>query len=100
MTITEIKYNEAYIEKRVGKYAKELGYFHCKFKSVNNRSVPDRLFINRVGTTIYIEFKKPGLVATPAQKRKHKQMNGAPVFVVDNVKVGKHILDLYLDWHT
>ena len=100
MTVEEVTYNEAYIEKRVCTYAEQIGYFHCKFRSVNNRAVPDRLFINRVGTTIYIEFKKPGLVATPAQKRKHAQMNGAMIFVVDNVLAGKKILDLYLDWHS
>ena len=100
--MTEPKYpehKESYIEKKVGEYAKAIGYFHAKFRSVNNRAVPDRLFINRVGVTIYIEFKRPGLVATPAQQRKHKQMNGAPIFVVDNIPEGRRILDLYLDWH-
>jgi hypothetical protein len=91
--------SEAYVEKKVREYAEGLGYFQAKFKSVNNRSVPDRLFINQHGTVIFIEFKRWGLTATPAQQRKHKQMH-AMVFVVDDITMGKDILDLYVDWHT
>jgi hypothetical protein len=97
--VTDTPLSEAYIEKKVWKYAEGIGYFQAKFRSVNNRSVPDRLFINRHGTVIFIEFKRAGLTATPAQLRKHKQMH-AMIFVVDNIQGGKGILDLYVDWHT
>jgi hypothetical protein len=91
--------SEAYIEKKVGEYAKALGYFHAKFKSVNNRSVPDRLFINQHGVVIFMEFKRAGRTATPAQSRKHNQMH-ALIFVVDDILEGRKILDLFVDWHT
>jgi hypothetical protein len=88
---------EKTIEKKVCQYAVAIGYFQCKLQSPQQRSVPDRLFINPDGLTIYIEFKRGGLVATPAQSRKHQQMH-ALVFVVDNIAEGRRILDLYVDY--
>jgi len=92
------KVSEASIEKAVCKYARTLGYFHAKFTSVHNRSVPDRLFINPQGMTIYIEFKAPGKKPTEMQLSKHAQMHGGrtPIYVVDSVERGKQVLEGYL----
>ena len=85
---------ESTIENDGRKYALELGMVSYKFKSVNNRAVPDRLFINRQGVTFYIEYKAPGEKPSDAQKRKAKEMGHpvTPIFWADSKEVSRFII--------
>lgn len=93
-------HKESWVENKAREYAKSLGYLCYKFTSPGNFGVPDRIFINPCGVTIYIEFKAPGKRANLTkhqymQVRKiHEQQ--APVFVVDDLDECKRILD---KWH-
>ncbi len=78
-----------------------IGYvFQAKFKSVSNRAVPDRLFINGYGVTIYIEFKATGKKLSGAQDRKAVEMarGTTPVFWVNGLEDARHLLDICKDW--
>ena len=86
---------ESTIEKNAWQYAETLGLFQAKFKSEHNRSVPDRLFINYMGLTFYIEFKATGKEATDNQKRKHRDMH-APVYTCDSFAKAKEVINA---WH-
>lgn len=90
---------EKHIEASVCDYAKEKGLLVYKFTSPNRSAVPDRLFICPEGLTFFIEFKRPGQVATPQQQREHvrliKQM--VNVFVIDNVDLGIAAIELMID---
>jgi hypothetical protein len=95
------------VEGPAGKYAKSLGIWHAKFKSANNRGVPDRIFIapsetpgRTEGYTFFIEFKKPGKKkADPLQKIVIDEMreHGALIYVTDDLEVAKAIIfDFYM----
>lgn len=87
---------EKVIEKKVCDYAKSLGCLVYKFTSPSRRSVPDRMFITREGRVFFVEFKRLGCEATPAQKVEIEkiQQQGINVWVVDDVKYGKGIVSL------
>lgn len=87
---------EKEIEKKVCAYAKECGCLVFKFVSPSHRSVPDRLFIAPGGRVFFIEFKAPGKKPTEAQILKIDTMlvQGAFVYVVDDIERGKGIIDL------
>jgi len=87
---------EKQIERKVCDHAKAQGMLVYKFSSPNKSAVPDRLFVTRVGTIFFIEFKRGGEEPTPAQKREHERLRGnnAMVYVVDNVDTGKFVIDL------
>ena len=84
---------EKHIEWAVCRYAKSLGWRVYKFVSPAHRSVPDRIFL-REGRVFMIEFKAPGKVATKAQLREIKRIiqESIPVYVCDNVTLGKEIV--------
>lgn len=90
---------ESDIEEKVGKYAKNLGWWHRKFTSPANRSVPDRIFAKN-GRVFFIEFKRKGKEASDAQADEHKDMRkqGLTVYVVDNVVDGNRIIDEENAW--
>jgi hypothetical protein len=84
------------VEGPAGKYAKQRGAWHAKFKSANNRGVPDRIFITPDGVVFFIEFKKPGKKKADALQglviddmRKY----GALIFVTDDLQVAIEIID-------
>jgi len=83
------------IQKRVRQYAKERGVLSYKFSSPSQRHVPDCIFLYG-GRTFYIEFKRLGEKPTQAQALEHEKIRAceAIVYVVDNVKQGKQIIDL------
>lgn len=94
---------ESEVEGPVKDYAKSKRFWVRKFKSQNNRSVPDDVFSTPLGTVIFfIEFKRPGKVPTPAQEDEHRLMraHNIKVFVVDNVPAGKAVIDEMLDLET
>jgi hypothetical protein len=82
------------IEKTVCAYAKSLGMLCYKFTSPSRRSVPDRLFITKTGTVFFIEFKCRGQKPTESQMVECAKIDnqGAKVFIVDNVELGKTII--------
>ncbi len=83
------------IERAVCKYAESRGMLQYKFTSPARNSVPDRLLITPVGVVWFIEFKAPGKKATPQQEREHRRLEaqGVKVFVVDDVMMGKMVID-------
>ena len=84
------------IEKKVCDYAKSVGMLCYKFTSPARRSVPDRLFITPEGKVFFIEFKRAGLLPTPAQAVEIEKirLQHVRVYVVDNVMTGKQCIDL------
>ena len=90
---------EAVIERKLRDYSKELGYVCYKFVSPGNRGVPDRIFINKHGVTIYIEVKRLGATTNANQDKQLRKLREqmAPVFVVDNVEFGCQVLDAWRD---
>lgn len=88
---------EKEVEGPVKDYARSKKFYVRKFKSENNRSVPDDLFATPKGTVFFIEFKRPGKKATPAQQDEHAFMrrNNLRVHVIDNVEDGKTLIDDY-----
>lgn len=87
---------EKQIEQRVCDYAKSKGWLVYKFTSPNRAAVPDRLFIAPGGRVIFCEFKAPGKKPTSPQAREHQRLReqGVPVYVVDDVVMGKAMIDL------
>jgi hypothetical protein len=85
---------EKQIEAKVCDYAKTKGMMVYKFTSPARAAVPDRLFILN-GRVFFIEFKREGQKATPAQEREHHRLRQQliNVFVVDNVDAGKECID-------
>lgn len=83
------------IERKVGDYAKKLGFWHRKFTSPQNRGVPDRIFAQN-GSVFWIEFKAPGKKPTPLQELEIKKMRekGLRVYVCDNPDYGKTVIEL------
>jgi hypothetical protein len=84
------------IEDRVCRYARSKGMLAYKFTSPARAAVPDRLLLSPRGVIFFIEFKRTGQKATPAQQREHTLMrdHNALVFVVDNVEDGKCLIDV------
>ena len=86
---------EKQIEEKVGTYAKEQGFLVYKFTSPQRAAVPDRLYINPRGFMFFVEFKREGMKPTPAQQREHERLRdqGVMVYVIDNVVMGKFMVD-------
>ena len=86
---------EKQIEAKVCDYAKECGVGVYKFTSPARAAVPDRMFIYK-GRMFFIEFKREGQKATPAQEREHNRLrqHQINVFVIDSVAEGKLMVDV------
>jgi hypothetical protein len=85
---------EKVIERKVCEYAKSLNFYVAKFVSPQRVSVPDRLLLYK-GKCFFIEFKRLGEKPRPAQAIEIEKLrsHGIEVFVVDNVELGKTILN-------
>ena len=68
------------IESWSGRKAKEAGWWHRKFTSPGNRSVPDRVFA-RHGRVFWVEFKATGQKPTELQEDEHRKMREAGLTV-------------------
>ena len=81
---------EKKIEEKVGVYVKGIGGLWLKFTSPGRRAVPDRIVILHGGISFFMELKRTGEKATPAQLREHKRLEerGQTVFCIDNVEDG------------
>jgi hypothetical protein len=87
---------EKQIEQKVCDYAKSKNVLAYKFTSPARAAVPDRMFVRPDGVIFFIEFKRGGQKATPAQEREHHRLRqqAVNVFVVDNVDSGKMVIDM------
>jgi hypothetical protein len=81
------------IESGVCRWAEAHGWRHRKWKSPNNRGVPDRLFF-RDGRVIAIEFKAPGREPRKLQRWQIRDLvaAGLECHVVDSVEAGRRAL--------
>lgn len=88
---------EKVIEAKVNDYAKEKGVAVYKFTSPARAAVPDRLYINARGFMWFVEFKRLGMIPTPAQQREHDRLRlrGVTVYVIDNIDGGKRMVDAH-----
>lgn len=86
---------EADVESKAYDYARSRGCWHSKFKSANNRGVPDRIFITPDGVVFFIEFKKPGKTARKQQRLVIDEMrdNNGLVYVTDDLTEAKRIIN-------
>lgn len=91
---------EAKIETAVCKYAKEQGCYVRKFKSSNQRGVPDRLFITPSGVVFFIEFKAPGKKPSDLQRRELNliESNGGNAEYADSIESGKSWVNFYMGY--
>lgn len=81
---------ESEVQKKVRDYAKSLGWLTYKWRSVNQRGVPDCIFVSPKGQTLFVEFKRKGGKPTALQERVIKDLkaNKALVFVIDDIDYG------------
>lgn len=88
---------EADVEKPVCKYAEGKGFLAYKFKAPGRAGMPDRIFLKAHGIIFFIEFKRPGEPPRKLQNYIHKMIRacGFDVHVVDDVELGKKIIDSY-----
>lgn len=85
---------ESQIQSQTVRYARGKGF---KVYRILTENAPDRLFFSPKGT-FFIEFKRKGKKPNPKQEREHKELftkYDQTVFVVDNIKRGKEIIDNY-----
>lgn len=86
---------ERSIENSVVAYAKKRGAEVVKLNGMGKRSHPDRMFLGRYGTILFIEFKRAGEEPTPAQLHLHETWRALDheVYVIDDVQAGKDLVD-------
>ena len=86
---------EKTIEKKVCDYAKTKRMIVYKMNPLNNRGIPDRLFLTAGGDIFFIEFKQLGKKPNENQAREIARLraNNIDVYVIDNVDDGKKVID-------
>jgi len=89
---------EKVIEKKVCEYAKTKRMIVYKMNPLNNRGIPDRLFLTAKGNIFFIEFKQLGKKPNENQTREIARLraNTIDVYVIDNVDDGKEVVDNYV----
>lgn len=88
---------ESAIEDSVRKWALSHRWVVIKFTPKGERGWMDRIFINRNGIHVWIEFKKPGEEPEPIQYFRIKQLRRQSCYVhwFDNVADAKICLTYY-----
>lgn len=83
---------ESTIESTVCKYAIDNDFI--VLKCLGTKGIPDRIFM-RKGECFFIEFKKKGKKLTYAQRsmKRTLECKACPVYVIDNVDIGKDLID-------
>lgn len=88
------------VEGKANTHGRSLRLKNFKFKSANNRAVPDRIYIGYTDfieeITFFIEYKRPGIEkADELQEDQIEIMrkHGAKVFVTNDLAVAKQIMD-------
>ena len=90
--------SEASIQKAVVAYAKQRGCIAIKQSTAGRFGTagwPDYLIISLEGRVMFMEIKKEGGRPTPLQARRMEELaaNGVEAYTVDNVEVGKSMID-------
>jgi hypothetical protein len=77
---------ESSIEKGVCEWAVKRGWLAWKLWGFNQVGLPDRIFIYKFPTIIFMEFKRPGKKPRRIQERVGKELaiRGFPWYSVDN----------------
>lgn len=80
--------SEKVFERTLSKYVDDTGGMAVKLLSQFLRGLPDRVFLLKGGTVIFVEFKSTGKKPTKIQEYIHKRIRdlGFPVLVVDSVE--------------
>jgi len=90
---------EKIIEGKVRNHALGKEWSVFKFSSPATPSVCDRIFINRWGVVLFIEFKQKDKKLTPKQQQHADELTAhrANVFMIDNIDDGKALVDKWND---
>jgi len=72
---------ESSLRRSCIKWAKKRLWWHKKFKSPGQRSVPDDVFAKH-GRIVWVEFKREGEVPTEDQELEHEEMRSARLTVI------------------
>lgn len=80
--------SEKVFERTLSKYVDDQGGMAVKLLSQFIKGLPDRMFLLKGGTVVFVEFKSTGKKPTNIQEYVHKKIRalGFPVLVVDNVE--------------
>lgn len=87
---------ESVIEKKVCTYAESKGCQVKKFRSINAKGMPDKIFIMPTGVVFFIEFKRRNNYSfAKLQKQVCTELEamGANIFVVKDFESGKALID-------
>jgi len=86
---------ESVIEAKVIRHAEQQGCFTTKCTGM--KGIPDRLVIHE-GRHIFIEFKQLGKTPEPIQETVIAKITqaGGKVYVIDNVRDGKELIDKFI----
>ena len=90
--------SEKVFERTLSKYVDDIGGMAVKLLSQFLRGLPDRMFLLKGGTVVFVEFKSTGKKPTKIQEYVHKRIQalGFPVLVVDSVEAyekAKNLID-------
>jgi hypothetical protein len=91
---------ESSVESSAVHYARKIGWKLClKLKAEKTNGYPDRVFINKHGFHLYIEFKKEFQKPRPLQVHRINELRECrtAAFWTNNLGVARSILDYYLD---
>jgi len=89
---------EAKIEKKLTRWAKDKGCLSYKWSSPANRGVPDRIFIGPSGKVLFLELKAPGERPTALQLKRLEEIRGNKGFAdwADSFEDGKETLKFWI----
>lgn len=90
--------SEKVFERTLSKYVDDQGGMAVKLLSQFIKGLPDRMFLLKGGTVVFVEFKSTGKKPTNIQEYIHKKIQalGFPVLVVDSVETyekAKNLID-------
>ena len=88
---------EKVIEAKVSKHAKSLGWSTFKFVSPATPSVCDRIFINKHGVVLFVEFKQKGKRLTVRQQNHADELiaHKANVLLIDSIIDGVDLINAW-----
>jgi hypothetical protein len=88
--------SETIIEKTVCAHAEKRGWLVRKTVYQNRKGSPDRWFF-RNSKLLLVEFKRPGQLPDPIQRREHVRLRAAgfPVHVIDDIDDGVRLIDAH-----
>lgn len=91
---------ESNIETKAVTYAEKLGYLQMKLTPAGQRGWMDRVFINKEGVHIYVEFKRESEKLKKLQAHRRWQLQQRKCLVygpVDTIEQAIEILDYHVD---